>query len=236
MSDFNTLRLIEALLFASKDPVPTSILAAQIPEDEDIGALLETLQSHYANRGVVLEQSGNAWAFRTASDLAGDLAIQRVASRRLSRAAMETMAIIAYHQPVTRAEIEDIRGVAVAKGTVDTLLEAGWIKPRGRKQTPGRPLMWGVTDAFLDHFGLSSVKELPGMDELKAAGLLDKREGLAGLPTSEDEADEIDPDLEMEDGEEGEERAEAEEGAGRDGGIADASEGAEVIQLDQVRG
>ena len=223
MSDFNTLRLIEALLFASKDPVPTAILAAQIPEDEDIEELLETLQSHYANRGVVLEQSGKAWAFRTASDLAGDLAIQRVASRRLSRAAMETMAIIAYHQPVTRAEIEDIRGVAVAKGTVDTLLEAGWIKPRGRKQTPGRPLMWGVTDAFLDHFGLSSVKELPGMEELKAAGLLDKREGLAGLPSSEDEADEIDPDLELEDGEETDDREET-------------VPGAEVIQLDQARG
>lgn len=220
MSDFNTLRLIEALLFASKDPVPTSVLAAQIPDDEDIAEILETLQSHYANRGIVLEGAGNAWAFRTASDLAGDLAIQRVASRRLSRAAMETMAIIAYHQPVTRAEIEDIRGVAVAKGTVDTLLEAGWIKPRGRKQTPGRPLMWGTTDGFLDHFGLATVKELPGMDELKAAGLLDKREGLASLPTSEeDEDDETDTDLEMEDGEE----------------AVDAGTSADVIQLDQAR-
>lgn len=220
MSDFNTLRLIEALLFASKDPVPTSVLAAQIPEGEDIAEILETLQSHYSNRGIVLENAGNAWAFRTASDLAGDLAIQRVASRRLSRAAMETMAIIAYHQPVTRAEIEDIRGVAVAKGTVDTLLEAGWIKPRGRKQTPGRPLMWGTTDAFLDHFGLSTVKELPGMDELKAAGLLDKREGLASLPTSEeDNDDETETELEMEDGEE----------------TGDAGTTADVIQLDQAR-
>ena len=220
MSDFNTLRLIEALLFASKDPVPTSVLAAQIPEGEDIAEILETLQSHYSNRGIVLENAGNAWAFRTASDLAGDLAIQRVASRRLSRAAMETMAIIAYHQPVTRAEIEDIRGVAVAKGTVDTLLEAGWIKPRGRKQTPGRPLMWGTTDAFLDHFGLSTVKELPGMDELKAAGLLDKREGLASLPTSEeDNDDETETELEMEDGEE----------------TGDAGTSADVIQLDQAR-
>ncbi|MGB1159754.1 MAG: SMC-Scp complex subunit ScpB [Alphaproteobacteria bacterium] len=220
MSDFNTLRLIEALLFASKDPVPTTVLAAQIPEDEDIAEILETLQSHYSNRGIVLENAGNTWAFRTASDLAGDLAIQRVASRRLSRAAMETMAIIAYHQPVTRAEIEDIRGVAVAKGTVDTLLEAGWIKPRGRKQTPGRPLMWGTTDAFLDHFGLSTVKELPGMDELKAAGLLDKREGLASLPTSEeDNDDETETELEMEDGEE----------------TGDAGTSADVIQLDQAR-
>jgi len=220
MSDFNTLRLIEALLFASKDPVPTTVLAAQIPEDEDISEILETLQSHYSNRGIVLENAGNTWAFRTASDLAGDLAIQRVASRRLSRAAMETMAIIAYHQPVTRAEIEDIRGVAVAKGTVDTLLEAGWIKPRGRKQTPGRPLMWGTTDAFLDHFGLSTVKELPGMDELKAAGLLDKREGLASLPTSEDDNDdETETELEMEDGEE----------------TGDAGTSADVIQLDQAR-
>ena len=220
MSDFNTLRLIEALLFASKDPVPTTVLAAQIPEDEDIGEILETLQSHYSNRGIVLENAGNTWAFRTASDLAADLAIQRVASRRLSRAAMETMAIIAYHQPVTRAEIEDIRGVAVAKGTVDTLLEAGWIKPRGRKQTPGRPLMWGTTDAFLDHFGLSSVKERPGMDELKAAGSLDKREGLASLPTSEeDNDDETETELEMEDGEE----------------TGDAGASADVIQLDQAR-
>lgn len=220
MSDFNTLRLIEALLFASKDPVPTTVLAAQIPEGEDIAEILETLQSHYSNRGIVLENAGNTWAFRTASDLAADLAIQRVASRRLSRAAMETMAIIAYHQPVTRAEIEDIRGVAVAKGTVDTLLEAGWIKPRGRKQTPGRPLMWGTTDAFLDHFGLSTVKELPGMDELKAAGLLDKREGLASLPTSEeDNDDETETELEMEDGEE----------------TGDAGTSADVIQLDQAR-
>ena len=220
MSDFNTLRLIEALLFASKDPVPTTVLAAQIPEDEDIAEILETLQSHYSNRGIVLENAGNTWAFRTASDLAGDLAIQRVASRRLSRAAMETMAIIAYHQPVTRAEIEDIRGVAVAKGTVDTLLEAGWIKPRGRKQTPGRPLMWGTTDAFLDHFGLSTVKELPGMDELKAAGLLDKRGGLASLPTSEeDNDDETETELEMEDGEE----------------TGDAGTSVDVIQLDQAR-
>jgi len=220
MTDFNTLRLIEALLFASKDPIPTTVLAAQIPEEEDIGEILETLQTHYASRGIVLENAGNTWAFRTASDLAGDLAIQRVASRRLSRAAMETMAIIAYHQPVTRAEIEDIRGVAVAKGTVDTLLEAGWIKPRGRKQTPGRPLMWGTTDAFLDHFGLSTVKELPGMDELKAAGLLDKREGLASLPTSEDDNDdETETDLEMEDGEE----------------AIDAGTSADVIQLDQAR-
>ncbi|MGA0235566.1 MAG: SMC-Scp complex subunit ScpB, partial [Alphaproteobacteria bacterium] len=125
-----------------------------------------------------------------------------------------------YHQPVTRAEIEDIRGVAVAKGTVDTLLEAGWIKPRGRKQTPGRPLMWGTTDAFLDHFGLSTVKELPGMDELKAAGLLDKREGLASLPTSEDDNDdETETELEMEDGEE----------------TGDAGTSADVIQLDQAR-
>ncbi len=220
MTDFNTLRLIEALLFASKDPVPAKVLAAQIPEGEDVLEILETLKSHYANRGIVLENAGNAWAFRTASDLAGDLAIQRVASRRLSRAAMETMAIIAYHQPVTRAEIEDIRGVAVAKGTVDTLLEAGWIKPRGRKQTPGRPLMWGTTDAFLDHFGLSTVKELPGMDELKAAGLLDKREGLASLPTSEeDNEDETETELEMEDGEE----------------AVDAGTSADVIQLDQAR-
>jgi segregation and condensation protein B len=220
MTDFNTLRLIEALLFASKDPIPTSVLSAQIPEEENIGEILETLQSHYANRGIVLENAGNSWAFRTASDLAGDLAIQRVASRRLSRAAMETMAIVAYHQPVTRAEIEDIRGVAVAKGTVDTLLEAGWIKPRGRKQTPGRPLMWGTTDAFLDHFGLSTVKELPGMDELKAAGLLDKREGLASLPTSEDDNDdETETELEMEDGEE----------------TVDAGTSADVIQLDQAR-
>ena len=220
MTDFNTLRLIEALLFASKDPVPATVLAAQIPEGEDVGEILETLQSHYSNRGIVLENAGNAWAFRTASDLAGDLAIQRVASRRLSRAAMETMAIIAYHQPVTRAEIEDIRGVAVAKGTVDTLLEAGWIKPRGRKQTPGRPLMWRTTDAFLDHFGLSTVKELPGMDELKAAGLLDKREGLASLPTSEeDNEDETETELEMEDGEE----------------AVDAGTSADVIQLDQAR-
>ena len=224
MSDFNSLRLIEALLFASKEPVPVSLLAAQLPEGEDVEAILTTLQSHYANRGIVLEQAGKTWAFRTASDLAGDLALERVASRRLSRAAMETMAIIAYHQPVTRAEIEDIRGVAVAKGTVDTLLEAGWIKPRGRKQTPGRPLMWGTTDEFLDHFGLSSVKDLPGMEELKSAGLLDRREGLASLPTGDNsDEDEGETELELELGFE-------ESGEGTEPGGS-----AEVIQLDQAR-
>jgi segregation and condensation protein B len=139
------------------------------------------LQGLYANRGVTLSRVGHGWAFRTAEDLTPLMKIERKVARKLSRAALETLAIVAYHQPITRAEIEEIRGVSLSKGTLDTLLEAGWVRPRGRRRTPGRPVTWCTTDEFLDHFGLESRDDLPGIEELKAAGLLDTRPALTAL-------------------------------------------------------
>jgi segregation and condensation protein B len=175
------LRLLEALLFAADAPRTPAELARHLPDGADVPALLEALQQHYAGRGVTLQRVGEAWAFRTAPDLADRLRVEQVETRKLSRAAVETLAIIAYHQPVTRAEIEEIRGVGLSKGTLDTLLEAGWVQPRGRRQSPGRPLTWGTTRAFLDHFGLADLTELPGLGELKAAGLLDTRPAMNAL-------------------------------------------------------
>lgn len=178
---FQLLRLVEAMLFASAEPMPEKTLAARLPEDADIKGLLQEVAGLYANRGVHLVQLDDRWAFRTAPDLAGRLQLETIVPRKLSRAAIETLAIIAYHQPVTRAEIEEIRGVALSRGTLDTLLEATWIKPKGRRQTPGRPVTWVTTDAFLDHFGLESREALPGMEELRAAGLLDARSAISTL-------------------------------------------------------
>ncbi|MHA1536326.1 MAG: SMC-Scp complex subunit ScpB [Alphaproteobacteria bacterium] len=169
------IRIIEALLFASSEPLDEADLLARVPGCPDLGALLTALQDSYRERGVNLTKTGNRWAFRTAPDLAGALRLEQTVQRRLSRAAIETLAVIAYHQPVTRAEIEDIRGVSQSRGSLDVLLEAGWVRPGRRRQTPGRPLTWLTTDALLDHFGLEDLKELPGLDELKAAGLLDAR-------------------------------------------------------------
>lgn len=169
------LKLLEAMLFASADPMSEKELAGRLPESADLTALLASLQAHYADRGVNLVRAGKTWAFRTSPDVAALLRRETVAERKLSRAALETLAIIAYHQPVTRAEIEEIRGVQVSKGTLDVLFEQGWIRPKGRRQTPGRPVTWGTTDGFLDHFGLDSLAALPGIEELKAAGLLDAR-------------------------------------------------------------
>ncbi|CAA7623508.1 Transcription regulator [Candidatus Terasakiella magnetica] len=169
------LRLIEALLFASKEPVDERTIASRLPEGSDVPQLLAELERHYAVRGINLVRRGNGWAFRTAPDLADDLKIERTLERKLSRAAVETLAIIAYHQPVTRAEIEEVRGVALSKGTLDNLFAAGWVRPKGRRRTPGRPLTWCTTDGFLDHFGLESLSDLPGVKELEAAGLLDAR-------------------------------------------------------------
>jgi len=137
------------------------------------------LQQTYQDRGIQLVRRDNRWAFRTAPDLAAALVVESHVERKMSRAAIETLAIIAYHQPVTRAEIEEIRGVALSKGTLDVLFEAGWVRPRGRRQTPGRPMLWATTPAFLDHFGLVALDDLPGVEELKAAGLLDARPGLS---------------------------------------------------------
>ncbi|MSO54964.1 MAG: SMC-Scp complex subunit ScpB [Rhodospirillales bacterium] len=172
-SDAVSLRLLEAILFASPEPITERALAKDLPDGVDLSALIETLRGDYAVRGVNLVQVGDGWAFRTAADLSSMLASRRQVVRKMSRAAVETLAILAYHQPATRAEIEAIRGVGLSQGTLDILFEAGWIKPRGRRRTPGRPVMWGTTDAFLDHFGIATLDDLPGLDELKASGLLD---------------------------------------------------------------
>jgi segregation and condensation protein B len=167
------LRIVEALLFAAKDPIDESALAKALPAQSDVKALLAELQHQYETRGVNLLKVAGKWQFRTANDLAFLLRKQAVEERKLSRAAIETLAIVAYHQPVTRAEIEDIRGVMVSKGTIDALMEAGWVRIRGRRRTPGRPVTYGTTEQFLTHFGLEAIGDLPGMDELKAAGFLD---------------------------------------------------------------
>ena len=173
MSDPQHLRLVEALLFSSAKPIDEESLAMRLPPDVDVPAVLAELSAIYAQRGVNLVRRGEGWAFRTAPDLGAVLAKETVIPRKLPRAAAETLAIVAYHQPVTRAEIEDIRGVSVSQGTLDLLFQAGWVTPQGRKETPGRPMLWGTTPVFLDHFGLRSLDDLPGLDELKASGLLD---------------------------------------------------------------
>ncbi len=167
------IRILEALLFAASEPLDEETLSRHLGEQDDIRALLDELQGLYASRGVNLVRVAKKWAFRTAEDLAFLLEHYVVVQKRLSRAALETLAIIAYHQPVTRAEIEEVRGVSTSKGTIDVLLETGWIRPRGRRRTPGRPVTYGTTDAFLNHFGFDTVKDLPGLRELKGAGLLD---------------------------------------------------------------
>jgi len=169
------LRLLEALLFASAEPLDQATLAKRMPDGVDIKVALVRLQAEYASRGVNLVRIGNKWTFRTAGDLAWLMTRESTETRRLSRAAIEMLAIIAYHQPVTRAEIEDIRGVTTSKGSVDVLLEAGWIRPRGRRKSPGRPVTYGTTEAFLSHFGLDAVSDLPGLEELRGSGLLDGR-------------------------------------------------------------
>ncbi len=169
------LRLLEALLFAAREPRSASELSERMDVDTDIKTLLNELQVIYQDRGVNLINIENKWAMRTAVDLAGHLNIEKEVHKKLSRAAMETLAIIGYHQPVTRAEIENIRGVGTHKGTLDALIEVGWVKPGRRRETLGRPLTWVTTTDFLDHFSLESLTDLPGMDEMKAAGLLDRR-------------------------------------------------------------
>jgi segregation and condensation protein B len=202
MSDdrFQQIRLLEAMIFASAEPVPEAGLAARLATGADVAGLLEELGGLYANRGVNLVRVDGKWAFRTATDLGPRLQIEQNVHRRLSRAALETLAVIAYHQPVTRAEIEEVRGVALSKGTLDTLLEMGWVRPKGRRRTPGRPVTWVTTAVFLDHFGLEDVDALPGVEELRAAGLLDVRSAVSALgaqalseagrpPVGDDDAD-----------------------------------------------
>ncbi|MGH7002316.1 MAG: SMC-Scp complex subunit ScpB [Alphaproteobacteria bacterium] len=168
-------QVVEALVFASPEPIAEKAIADRLPGGTDTAALLAEIASDYAVRGIRLVKIDACWAFRTAPELAAHLELERKVSRKLSRAALEALGIVAYHQPVTRAEIEEIRGVALSRGTLDVLLEAGWIKPGKRRRTPGRPLTWMTTQEFLDHFSLEKIDDLPGLDELKASGLLDAR-------------------------------------------------------------
>ena len=179
-------RLLEAILFAAAEPVSTKELHERMPEDTDVGGLLMELKDRYKDRGVNLTERDGKWAFRTAIDLADALKMEKTVERKLSRAAMETLAVIAYHQPITRAEIENIRGVSTHRGTLDSLIELDWVKPGRRRETPGRPLTWVTTSGFLDQFSLDALTELPGMDDLKAAGLLDKRPAIETIPSSDD--------------------------------------------------
>ncbi len=183
------LRLLEAVLFASAEPLPLEILQQQLGKDADIPALLKELQAHYVQHGVNLVETGGLWSFRTAPDLAGLMKITHTPRRKLPRAAAEVLAIIAYHQPITRAEIESIRGVETSRGTLDILLELGWVRPGKRRETPGHPLNWHTTPEFLSHFNIEKLEELPGLDDLKAAGLLDARPILGNLPREQDAPD-----------------------------------------------
>ena len=183
------MRIAEALLFASPHPLSAEELKGRLPEGADVEAVLQDLAESYAGRGVNLVRVSGRWAFRTAGDLSFVLARNVVEQRKLSRAAMETLAIVAYHQPVTRAEIEEIRGVATSKGTLDTLLETGWVRLRGRRKAPGRPVTYGTTPAFLDHFGLDAIDDLPGLEELKGAGFVEGRSAGMTVPVPSDAED-----------------------------------------------
>lgn len=181
------VRLVEAMLFASSSALTVGQMAERFPQDRVklIPDVLEYLREQYASRGVNLVQRESRWALRTATDLGDQLRLEKEQPKKFTRAAMETMAVVAYHQPVTRAEIENIRGVATSPGALDALMEAGWIKPGKRREVPGRPVTWLTTQAFLDHFGLEKLEDLPGMEELKAAGLLDKRPAIEAMPTAD---------------------------------------------------
>ncbi|HEU0117174.1 MAG TPA: SMC-Scp complex subunit ScpB [Alphaproteobacteria bacterium] len=181
------MRILEAILFASNEPLSTAMLAEQLPDDTDVAEMLAELKAFYEPRGVHLIETDGNWSFRTAADLAGQMKITRQPRRKLPRAAAEVLAIIAYHQPITRAEIESIRGVETSRGTLDILLELGWVRPGKRRETPGRPLTWSTTSDFLSHFNLESLSDLPGVEELKAAGLLDTRPVLSNLPREQDD-------------------------------------------------
>ena len=180
-------RMVEAILFASDQPLNAAEIAARLPQGCDVPEALAQIQRHYAGHGVELVRVGDKYALRTAPDLGWLMQAERTEQRKLSRAAIETLAIIAYHQPATRAEIEEIRGVSVSRGTLDQLLDLGWIRLGRRRMTPGRPVTFVVTDEFLDHFGLESARDLPGLQELRAAGLLDSRPSPGQMPVSRDE-------------------------------------------------
>jgi len=207
------LRMVEALLFAATEPLDVASMAKRLPDGVDVPKLLKLLEAHYAKHGVNLVRVAGKWAMRTAPDLHFLLQEHRQQHRKLSRAALETLAITSYHQPVTRAEIEDVRGVSLSKGTLDLLMELDWVRIRGRRRTPGRPVTYGTTDGFLEHFGFQNIKDLPGLDELKAAGLLEGQARTDLLPLSHRE-----PEDPLEDGDDGslaiwpvEERGESDE-------------------------
>ncbi|MEM6812071.1 MAG: SMC-Scp complex subunit ScpB [Pseudomonadota bacterium] len=190
------LRMLEAILFASAELLSPQAILERMPEETDLNVLLPQLKETYQGRGVELHEIDGKWAFRTAKDVGDSLTIQKEVSKKLSKAAVETLSIVAYHQPITRAEIENIRGVATHKGTLDILMELGWVKPGRRRETPGRPLTWMTTTSFLDHFQLESLMDLPGLDELKASGLLDRRAAIETIPDSGDLFESADVDAE----------------------------------------
>jgi len=195
------VRLIEALLFAAAEPLGDAVLRARLPEEADLAAILADLGRLYEGRGVNLVRIAEGWAMRTAPDLTSRIRLSKDVPRKPSRAAVETLSIIAYHQPVTRAEIESIRGVTTSKGTLDLLMEAGWVRPGRRRATPGRPLTWITTKEFLDHFGLASLEDLPGVEELKSAGLLDTRPAIDTLTDrASPEGDLVDTEADAEEG------------------------------------
>jgi len=203
LSLFERARIIEALVFASAEPVAFKKLSPYLNDETELAEIIDLIKSRYDNRsGIEFKVIDQTLAFRTRADIAAHLSLERPMQKPLSRAALEVLAIIAYHQPITRSEIEEIRGISLSRGTIDILLELEWIRPRGRRRTPGRPLTWGTSTAFLDHFGLSSVSELPGMEDLKSAGLLRKGAVIGGLGETsvmaEDEADSLSED-ELED-------------------------------------
>lgn len=198
------LRLLEAMLFAAGEPLDEATMATRLPDGADVRTLLATLSADYADRGFNLVRVAGKWMLRTAPDLGFLLARDKPEPRRLSRAALETLAIIAYHQPVTRAEIEEIRGVSTNKGTLDVLLAAGWVRLRGRRRSPGRPVTYGTTETFLVHYGLDTIQDLPGLDELRGTGMIDSRVA-AGLtvplpsdaPDLKDDEDPLEPEFEL---------------------------------------
>jgi segregation and condensation protein B len=196
------LRMLEALLFAASEPLDEATLKDRLPTDIELEPLMAELKKQYEGRGVQLVSVGGRWQFRTAPDLAFLMEKERIEPKKLSRAAIETLAIVAYHQPITRLEIEEIRGVSVSKGTLDVLLETGWVRLRGRRRTPGRPVCYGTSQTFLEHFGLENVKDLPGLEELKAAGLLSAKVPAGFIvPSPDDVGDaELDPLEEGDDG------------------------------------
>lgn len=195
------LRMVEAMLFASAAPISPQMMLERLPKGADLNILLPKLQEQYEGHGIELVTIDGHWAFRTAQDVEGSLTLEKGVSKKMSKATLETMAIVAYHQPVTRAEIENIRGVATHKGTLDALMEMGWVKPGRRRETPGRPLTWITTTAFLDHFQLSALTDLPGLEEMKSSGLIDARAAIDTIPDTGDLFDnaDIDPEEAMDD-------------------------------------